>query len=324
MKFLELDGVAPAAMKHCSGRQLKAVELFAGCGGLALGFSLAGVEHSLVVEIDDSAVKTLRTNTNWPIVAGDARKIDYSIYAGADLVTGGPPCQPFSIGGEHKGEADPRDMFPEAVRAIEAIRPRAFVFENVPGLVRPKFSGYLERTLSALTTVGDGYRVSHRLVNTADYGIPQTRRRVFIIGFRQDEGEDWSFPEPTHQEVEWVSAGEALADMPPPGDTAPKGLQGHIRRDGAKTYPGHTGSPTDRPAKTIKAGVNGVPGGENMLQFADGSVRYFTIREAARLQTFPDTWLFPGSWSVAMRQLGNAVPVEMARIVAESVASSLD
>ena len=111
--------------------------------------------------------------------------------------------------------------------------------------------------------------------------------------------------------------------MPDPRSAMAKEVPDHRFQDGAKTYPGHTGSPLDLPAKTLKAGDHGVPGGENMLVHTDGRVRYFTVREAARIQTFPDGYRFHGSWTEAMRQLGNAVPVMLGRIVAASVAERL-
>ena len=118
---------------------MRCIELFAGCGGLALGMERAGLRHELVVEINAQATKTLRVNTTWPLYAGDVRDIDFSEFKGLDIVSGGPPCQPFSIGGKHRAWDDPRNMFPEATRAVDAIRPRAFLFENVSGLAREKF-----------------------------------------------------------------------------------------------------------------------------------------------------------------------------------------
>jgi DNA (cytosine-5)-methyltransferase 1 len=118
---------------------------------------------------------------------------------------------------------------------------------------------------------------------------------------------------------------EALADLPDPQTEARAAaeLLNHRFQPGARSYPGHTGSPLDEPAKTLKAGVHGVPGGENMLLRPDGSVRYFSVRESARLQTFPDNYKFHGSWTETMRQLGNAVPVKLAEVVAKDVADHL-
>jgi DNA (cytosine-5)-methyltransferase 1 len=357
---------------------MKSVELFAGAGGLALGGSLAGVTPIAAVEWNRLACETLRLNgeVGSLVLEEDARAVDYSSLSGpVDLVTGGPPCQPFSMGGKHKGSADSRDMFPEAVRAVRELEPLAFIFENVKGLLRPSFGAYLRYTvrqlerpdveripgesweshLSRLESSGRArYSVTVNLVNAADYGVPQKRERVFFIGFRGERPDGWSFPAPTHSRyslerdqletgeywarhglqgpatriavrkasselLAWRTVRDAIGDLPAPGESL--AISGHQIQPGARQYPGHTGSLLDRPAKAIKAGAHGVPGGENMIAYADGSVRYFTARETARLQTFPDSYRFAGAWSEVMRQLGNAVPVELARIVVESVAS---
>jgi DNA (cytosine-5)-methyltransferase 1 len=126
-------------------------------------------------------------------------------------------------------------------------------------------------------------------------------------------------------ELPWRTVADALVGLPDPEKKIPSDILVHNHRfqAGARSYPGHTGSPLHEPAKTLKAGVHGVPGGENMLRRPDGSVRYFTVRESARLQTFPDDYVFHGSWTETMRQLGNAVPVELAAVVGRSVASQI-
>ena len=285
-------------------------------------------------------------------------------------------------------------MIPEFIRAIREVQPAAFIFENVKGLTRAAFRNYLsyielrlqhpediarphdtwEDHLARLEDVhtrgtreGLHYRVVRRLLNAADYGVPQTRERVFIVGFRRDLDVDWHFPEPTHsrerlhydqwvsgeyweeremeapdpparlgsvigrlpalfppEEKPWATLRGAIAGLPRPrehGDTP--GVLFHRLQPGARAYPGHTGSPLDLPAKTLKAGVHGVPGGENMIAFPSGRVRYLTVREAARVQTFPDSWRFTGSWTETMRQLGNAVPMRLAVVLASSIAARL-
>ena len=384
---------------------LNAVELFAGAGGLAMGVSLAGFKPKAVLEWDKWACDTLRENrdrgfpllTDWPIHCGDVRSFDYSSIQGpVDLVSGGPPCQPFSMGGKHRAHDDHRDMFPATVDVIRRLQPRAFIVENVKGLTRPAFSNYLQYIELQLQlpemsrrpdedwpdhfarlqrehtagTKGLSYNIVRTLVNAADYGVPQRRERVFIVGFRSDLGIEWSFPEQTHsldaliasQWVSgeywdrhgrkapsyqlvgalarrvanirksnavleatrpWMTVRDALKGVPDPTSREARGWLNHRYQGGAKVYPGHTGSPLDLPAKTLKAGDHGVPGGENMMVKDDGSVRYFTVRESARLQTFPDTFIFHGAWSETMRQLGNAVPVALGQLVASSVAQTL-
>ncbi|MFM2098648.1 MAG: hypothetical protein RLZZ366_187 [Pseudomonadota bacterium] len=374
---------------------MQSIELFAGAGGLGLGSNLAGARPQLIVERDRWCCATLRRNAHsqWPeLFEGDIRSVDFRTQEGKiDLVTGGPPCQPFSMGGKHKANNDHRDMWSEAVRAVRETRPRAFIFENVKGLTRSSFSAYfsyitlqltypeitladteswaehltrLERHHSSGRRVGLQYRViPPRVLNAADYGIPQRRERVFFIGFRDDLCANWGFPNATHSLealqqdqsergaywdlhrlprrhrtlvrpirnsasaalLPWKSVRDALADLPDPerNPSLAAHFLNHKFQPGARTYPGHTGSPIDLPAKALKAGVHGVPGGENMMVRDDGSVRYFTVRESARLQTFPDNFAIEGSWSEAMRQLGNAVPVDLARIVTSSVIEHL-
>jgi DNA (cytosine-5)-methyltransferase 1 len=129
--------------------------------------------------------------------------------------------------------------------------------------------------------------------------------------------------EPEKAALPWMTVRDAIGDLPDPEKFPQTDIPNHKFNPGARSYPGHTGSPLDEAAKTLKAGDHGVPGGENMLARADGSVRYFTVREAARLQTFPDDYIFRGSWTETMRQLGNAVPVKLAEVVARSVARTV-
>jgi DNA (cytosine-5)-methyltransferase 1 len=384
---------------------LRAIELFAGAGGLGIGVSRAGFTPIRVVERDRWCCDTLRENRNrgsgplahWPVPdESDVRVLDFRDLEGrVDLVSGGPPCQPFSLGGKHAGRGDHRDMWEQAVRVVRETRPRAFLFENVKGLLRPSFGAYfqhvrrqlghpdlargedegwmdhrgrLERHATAKGTQ-PAYVVTHALLNAANFGVPQKRERVFLVGFRADLTVDWAFPPPTHSEdallwsqvhetaywerhgvpraqrhlpdrvrlraerltedpggQPWRTVRDALAGLPDP-ETAPdvaSTIPDHRHQPGARAYAGHTGSPLDRPAKTLKAGVHGVPGGENMLVRPDGRVRYFTVRESARLQTFPDDHRFHGAWSECMRQLGNAVPALLAESVARAVAQRLE
>ena len=383
---------------------MKSIELFAGAGGLGIGLHQAGFHPVKVVERDLYCCDTIRQNQSlkvdavkeWDVLRSDVRAIDFKEYENkVDLISGGPPCQPFSVGGKHQAYNDARDMFPEAVRAVREARPRAFIFENVKGLTRTTFRNYYEYIklqmehpdlarkdcetwidhLSRLErhhTSGKRddlhYKVVAQVLNAANFGIPQRRERVFFVGFRDDLKISWSFPHESHsfealvwQQVmestywernrvakssrcvsvkvlekartlrerpstfAWRTVRDAIADLPDPENKPRQALEiwNHQFQPGARTYPGHTGSPLDEPAKTLKAGVHGVPGGENMLTRPDGSVRYFSVRESARLQTFPDNYVFHGSWSEAMRQLGNAVPVELAYSVGEAVMEKL-
>ncbi|MBD1552773.1 DNA cytosine methyltransferase [Pseudomonas typographi] len=384
---------------------MKSVELFAGAGGLAMGCEIAGFEHLAVVEWDKWACDTVRENQKrgyplvegWNLHEGDVRGFDWSsIPEGIELLAGGPPCQPFSIGGKHGAYDDRRDMFPATVEILRKLKPKAFIVENVKGLTRAAFANYYqyillqlefpelprraseewhdhlsrlqtERTSGKRKGKGNTYNVVATLVNAADFGVPQKRERVFMVGFRDDLGVEWSFPEQTHsydallhsqwvtgeywerhslkmppvpaklqsrvsklqndflpmEYAPWMTVRDAIADLPDPQTARSVTVSNHVFQGGARMYPGHTGSPYDLPAKTLKAGDHGVPGGENMLVKENGEVRYFTVRESARIQTFPDGFRFHGSWTETMRQLGNAVPVLLAQKVAASVAEKL-
>ena len=290
-------------------------------------------------------------------------------------------------------------MFPEAIRAIRGIKPMGFVFENVKGLLRPSFANYYNyiihqlrfpdvllrdregwtdhfSRLQSIYTSGNHtglrYNVVYECLNAADFGIPQRRERILVVGIRADLGVEFSFPRGTHTQESllhdqwvtgeywerhqiprserpevssyrlkrrierlplgicgelghpWRTVRDAIRDLPMIGigQTSFKVLN-HFLNPGARAYPGHNGSRWDEPAKTLKAGNHGVPGGENTLRFDDASVRYFSVRECARLQTFPDDWFFDGAWTEAMRQLGNAVPVDLATGIASELFRTL-
>jgi DNA (cytosine-5)-methyltransferase 1 len=385
---------------------MKAVELFSGCGGLALGASQAGFEHLAVIEFDSHACETIRENQrrghplvrNWPLYEMDVRRFDYTSLTGrVDLLCAGLPCQPFSFGGKAKAHRDSRDMFSEVVRAARELRPRAILIENVKGLLRSSFKSYFDYLLLALASpglartgrggwrkhfdtlqnrenagIGDDlkYDVHVHTINAADFGVPQWRDRVIIVAFRSDLATKWEPPQPTHgldellwdqwrsgtywprhglvrskpgrlshrfkrrlaivkdlpalpgSRLPWQTVRDALSDLPRPS-RADDGERNHRLRPGARSYSGHLGSLPDEPAKTLKAGAHGVPGGENSLSLGGRNVRYFTIRECARLQTFPDDYLITGPWTRAMRQLGNAVPVLLARAITEHIYAHL-
>jgi DNA (cytosine-5)-methyltransferase 1 len=404
------------------------VELFAGGGGLAIGVHKAGFRPLLVNEYARRACETLRANhaqeyedkeyvpeegDPWPLIEGDVRDVKFGYLEGkVDLLAGGPPCQPFSLGGVHRGDEDARNMFPQFFRAMREIRPRAFICENVRGLLRPSFERYFEYIKNELRLPfveregesweehndllakrlkeipedsPERYYVKEIAVNAADYGVPQIRRRVIIVGFRADLGIDWHRfePKPTHSEAALIGSiksgeywrgkdgrrrvpkavrkavedrypdalplADGLRDLQPwrtlrdaiEGiDGAPTlpavhpelmdrateidGIRDHVGWPGARIYNGHTPNELDRPAKTVKAGVHGVPGGESVVRLDDGSHRYMTVRETARVMTFPDDWRLAGPRGEKMRQLGNAVPVTLAERFARAISEALD
>lgn len=382
---------------------MNSIELFTGAGGLALGVAKSGYHHLLLVERNKHAVSSLNSNrssveamANWPLVEPkDVADVTFSEYLGSvDLLAAGAPCQPFSLGGKHKGHADDRNLFPDVFRAIREMRPRAILVENVKGLLRSGFDEYFRyilaqaRTPSLAPVEGEDWRVhadrleswaspapseytvSYHLLNAADYGVPQKRQRVFVVAFRADVSNPWLPPRRTHsedalyysqyvsgeywkehglvaplappklktkvetlrlngppKEQRWRTVRDAIRGLAePPTQWLPSESTGdpnHVARPGARSYAGHTGSALDYPAKTLKAGDHGVPGGENTIVNDKGKIRYLTVREAARLQTFPDEYHFTGAWTEGFRQLGNAVPVRLAEIVAQSIRECL-
>ena len=421
------------------------VELFAGGGGLAMAVHNAGFRPLFVNEYATRAWQTLRDNgavlrdatdvsvpepgggrrglraEGWPLVAGDVRDIpsfEFLRDSEVDVLAGGPPCQPFSLGGVHKGTEDERNMFPQMFRAIRDMRPKAVLCENVRGLLRPSFKEYFDYIKREMelpfvrreegatwrehdevlqkeiandsTDPSERYVVRDMPVNAADYGVPQVRQRVILVAFRADLGVDWDkhMPKPGFSEMAlidsmwngdyWERHGieegdeayrRVMEGLPRPlpvegggdgtrpwrtlrdavsgvdeneGRPLPEvpveavrdklvvgGVPDHRGWPGARVYTGHTPNLLDRPAKTVKAGVHGVPGGESVMLLDDAGFngcgyRYMTVRETARVMTFPDDWALAGPRGEQMRQLGNAVPVRLGEVFARAVASALD
>lgn len=357
------------------------VDLFAGAGGLAVGIGMAGFKPVELYELDSHSCETLRQNISCPtpslfgkVHEGDVSKVKWRHLASpVRLLAAGSPCQPFSLGGKHLAEHDGRNLFPEVIRAVRELRPAAVLVENVRGLLRTTFRPYFEYLLRQLEcpslrpkphelwvshdkrirrqqcSLGyePEYHVSWRLVDAADYGVPQNRQRVFLVATRLDLP-PYQFPKPTHSKnalvwsqqfgdywirhclqkpkerfqtngdtptqdglLPWVTVRDALAGLPKPSPAESGSSMNHWAIPGARVYAGHAGSILDWPSKTIKAGVHGVPGGENVI-LDGGKVRYYTLREAARIQTFADTHVFSGARIHVTRQIGNAVPCRLA------------
>ena len=377
---------------------MNSLKLFSGAGGLAKGLELARFKHAALVENNKHAYASLCENFDpEKVFFGDVRDFDLETLTNINLVAGGPPCQPFSLGGKHQADRDKRDMFPAAIHAIERLKPKAFIFENVKGLLRQTFADYFEyillrltypsfnaevtldwqdhlgelRSVNKFSYSGIKYNVQFKSIDAANYGVPQKRERVIIIGIRSDLECDWSFPPETHSAdrlfwdmyvtgeywerhkiykserplldkpteskrfklidkygmfepamMPWQTVRDAIDNLPNPQIDC--GIKDHIFHDGARIYPGHTGSILDAPAKTIKAGDHGVPGGENMIRFSDGSVRYLTVLEAKRLQTFLDDFVIKGVWGEALRQIGNAVPILLAKTMGHELMKILN
>lgn len=398
----------------------------------------AGFRPLLVNELVKYACDTLKANAavsrgedewipstgqRWPLVEGDVSRVEFGyLWDRVDLLAGGPPCQPFSLGGVARGDEDKRNMFPEMFRAIRQIQPKAVICENVSGLLRPSFRPYfeyIERELQLPFEERNGdatwrdhdevlrarlaeepsdpkqrYQVITTKVNAADYGVPQVRNRIIMVAFRSDlgvnvdrfreavrpryseaalirsmlDGAYWErhaeVPDHVRRRVmsrlpatpplddgllPWRTMRDALkgiggqSPLPPvPWERLDRreynlgGVTDHIGWPNARIYVGHTPNELDRPAKTVKAGVHGVPGGESVLltdellpeDLNDSPYpyrhRYMTVRETARVMTFPDHWKLAGPRGEQMRQLGNAVPVALGEFFAQAIAAALD
>jgi DNA (cytosine-5)-methyltransferase 1 len=357
------------------------IELFAGAGGLAIGLQNAGFSPLHIFERDKHACETLRNSKALKCVVheGDVCLVDWKPYANrVKLLSAGAPCQPFSLAGKHRAENDGRNLFPEVLRAVRETRPKGVLIENVRGLLRHAFRPYVDyvlrqlecpsikpkhnelwqnhderiRKAQASPSYEPEYHVQWRLRDAADYGVPQSRQRVFIVATRAGLPR-YEFPSPTHSRAAliremstgkywtkhdiaakkhlsnlpipvgngvhlrpWVTIRDILAKMPQPAESEANSTMNHWTIPGARRYAGHAGSALDWPAKTIKAGVHGVPGGENTVVDDKGNFRYLTLRETAKIQTFPDQHFFHGARIHVTRQIGNAVPCLLAEAIA--------
>lgn len=309
-------------MKTNKFEQMDVVSLFSGAGGLDLGFTMAGHRILWANDLYADAVATYRMNLGDHIVCQDIREITSEDIPDCDIVIGGFPCQGFSVANTGRREDDERNMlYLEMIRIIRDKHPRFFLAENVKGIMSLGKGEVFRRIIEDFT--GLGYRVQYRLLNAADYGVPQKRQRVIIVGERNDEPGHYVYPQPTHSKEacclntsRWVSVSEALDGMPDP-DT-PNSLPNHVYSKyklNFNGYLGHRPLAPDEPAPTVTArGDN--RGGVVILPHPN-NLRRMTCRELAAIQSFPWNYGFIGGISSVYRQIGNAVPPLLARAVAE-------
>ncbi|MDD2692390.1 MAG: DNA cytosine methyltransferase [Simplicispira sp.] len=304
-------------LKPKQGGSPLVLDLFAGCGGLALGFEAQGFE-TLGFEMDSDCCATYKKNLSGDCIQA---KIDSSYeFPRAQVVIGGPPCQPFSVGGHQKGIRDARDGFPAFISAVEQAKPDIWMFENVRGLMY-KNKNYLETIISELE--GMGYIVEYKLLHAVQYGVPQNRERMIVVGHRG------SFKFPMMQKNK-VTAGDALGDIAHLVDSESKFLTPSMDMYVAK-YEKASKCITprdlhlDRPARTVTCrNLAGATGDMHRVVLPDGRRRRLTVREGARLQSFPDWFEFQGKESSCYKQVGNAVPPLMAYEIAQSFRSYID
>lgn len=300
--------------------KMDVVSLFSGAGGLDLGFKMAG--HNLIWANDvyGDAVSTYRLNLGDHIVCGDIHEIPSTAIPSCDIVIGGFPCQGFSVANTGRHEDDERNkLYLEMIRVIRDKQPKFFLAENVKGILSIGKGQVFKNILSDFKSLG--YNVEYKLLNAADFGVPQKRQRVIIVGIRNDIKQKYDYPSPTHSKVpslytrRWVSIGEAMADIPDPDK--PNNLPNHVYSKyklNFNGYLGHRPLDPDQPAPTVTArGDN--KGGVVILPHPNG-LRRMTCRELATVQSFPLDYQFVGNTSSVYRQIGNAVPPLLAKALA--------
>lgn len=299
---------------------MKVVSLFSGAGGLDLGFVWAG--HTIVWANDlyEDAVETYRINLGNHIVCADITKVDSDSIPGCDIVIGGFPCQGFSVANMKRSVTDSRNvLYRELLRVIRDKSPRFFLAENVKGILHFAKGEVFKTILAEMSALG--YRVQYRLFNAADYGVPQKRERVIIVGVRNDVDFDFRFPEPTHSRfgegptAKWIGVAEALAHIPDPSETTD--IPNHVcskYKLNFNGYLGHRPLNPDAPAPTVTA--RGDDKGGVVILPHPNAMRRMTGRELAAVQSFPDNYRFYGPLSSVYRQIGNAVPPRLAEAVA--------
>lgn len=312
----------------CSRPKPTCVEICAGAGGQALGLEMAGFKHVALVEYEPEFCAVLKANhPEWNVICDDVHDFDGNPYRGVDLLAGGVPCPPFSVASKQLGAADERDLFPEAIRLIGEIRPRAVMLENVRGFLDPKFDVYRKSILNAIGA--QGYRVSIKLLHASDYGVPQLRPRIVIVGIRNDQNGFFSYPHPSERPAPTV--GETLRSLM--GAKGWKGLDAWVAGaakiaptlvGGSKKHGGPDLGPVRARRAWAELGVNGL-GVADEAPSADfqGSPK-LTKEMMALLQGFPPEWKFGKRKTAACRMIGNAFPPPVAKAVGLQIRKVLD
>ena len=300
------------------------LEICAGAGGQALGLEQAGFHHVALVEIEKQYCETLKRNRpQWKVICQDVQEFKGRPYRNkVDLLAGGVPCPPFSVAGKQLGQQDERDLFPEAIRLTKEIRPKAIMVENVRGLQDPKFDDYRVYITESFETMG--YHMIWKLIHSSDFGVPQLRPRMILVGIRKDlYHKDFLFPTGSGQAP---SVGETLWDL-----LGEKGWKGVARWKeqadriaptivgGSKKHGGPDLGPTRAKRAWAEMGIDG-KGIANETPKEDfvGMPR-LTCRMVARIQGFPDDWIFTGSKTAQYRQIGNAFPPPVAKAIGEAI-----
>ena len=314
--------------RRTSGMKHHALEICAGGGGQAIGLERAGFVCAGAVEIDHHSCDTLRLNRpEWQVVEGDVRDVKGHDFSGVDLLAGGVPCPPFSIAGKQLGTDDERDLFPEALRLIGEIKPAAAMLENVPGFASSKFETYRRNLSKRLSQLG--YETDWRILNARDFGVPQLRPRFVLVAMKPYLFDRFAWPEPVGIPP---TVGNVLLDLMGSRGWPGAEVWSHRANGIGPTLVGGShkhGGPDLGPTRARKAwaelGVNGL-GVANEAPGADFPVDglpKLTVRMAARIQGFPDSWQFSGKKTALYRQVGNAFPPPVAAAVARAILEAM-
>lgn len=290
----------------------KVLDLFAGCGGLALGFEAVGFE-TVGYEKNRDAVETY--NHNLAGVCHEELLTTETIFPAVDIIIGGPPCQPFSVGGKQLGLGDSRDGFPIFINAVKQRKPQMWLFENVRGMLY-RNKEYLAEIIKSLEMLG--YQISYQLVKASNYQVPQNRERLVVVGHKGG----FQFPiEKNHQ----FTVGDAISDIAYETDENSKFLtksqDAYIAKyEKASKCINPRDLYMDRPSRTVTCrNLAGATGDMLRVKLPDGRRKRLTVREGARLQSFPDWYTFQGSESSQFNQIGNAVPPLMSYHIATAM-----
>lgn len=307
---------------------LSCVEICAGAGGQAIGLDMAGFNHLALVEYEKEYCEVLKQNRpDWNVICEDVHNFDGTPYHGVDLLAGGVPCPPFSAASKQLGKDDERDLFPEAIRLVKEIRPRAVMLENVRGFLDPKFSEYREHILDAIKELG--YEVQIKLLNACDFGVPQLRPRVIIVGIRDDVSCQFTYPAPNADAAPTV--GEAIKGL--------MGANGWKKTEewaekankiaptvvgGSKKHGGPDLGPVRARNAWAELGVDGKGvANEAPLPDFEGMPR-LTKEMLACIQGFPAEWDFGTRKTAACRMIGNAFPPPVAAAVGKEIRRCLE
>ncbi|MCF7764258.1 MAG: DNA (cytosine-5-)-methyltransferase [Verrucomicrobia bacterium] len=307
---------------------LAVLELCAGGGGQALGLEMAGFRHAGAVEYEPQFCTTLRRNRpHWNVVQQDIRHLRAQDFSGVDLLAAGVPCPPFSIASKQLGADDERDMFPAALDLVARIKPRAVLFENVPGFASARFQQYRKNLLMSLGKLG--FQAEWKILQAADFGVPQLRPRFVLVALAPKDAEFFSWPVETGPNG---TVGSTLVDLM--GANGWSGAQSWARKadgiaptvvGGSKKHGGPDLGPTRARVQWHRLGVDGLGIADSAPDAStpDDKIPRLTTRMVARIQSFPDDWEFTGGKTSAYRQVGNAFPPQVASLVGASLVRAL-